>query len=230
MRDECRCAMARQHRRTARSLQRTSDEDNSTVVQRNEIDGLPIHRQLSPSHSHRDHQRTTIQHDDPAESELIKTQHKQDLIELRMKSSVVSSLTSFVAIEERDGNQLQPGVRLLDVMLEHDKDLLPDIGWEGERSKLEILKEKLVNGQRPLIGASAGTSLQLSEELESLCQEISYRAGGEEKSNLMLNFIETYRSRCKLEAKARELEQQMHRATKKKIFSSRTMNASLLQI
>ena len=165
-------------------------------------------------------------HSDPIESELIKSQAKQDLIELSIKYSVVSSLTSFVAIEERDGNDLQPGVRLLDVMLEQDNDLLPYIGWDGERTNLEIVKEKLVNGKRALNSASVAASLELSEELEALCQKISYRAGGEEKSDLMFTLIDIYRSRCKLEDKARELERQMRRG-RKEDFSSEKEDSAL---
>jgi poly [ADP-ribose] polymerase len=48
-------------------------------------------------------------HNDESENELIKKQNKQDLIELSIKYSVVSSFTSFVAIEERDGQALEPG-------------------------------------------------------------------------------------------------------------------------
>jgi poly [ADP-ribose] polymerase len=48
-------------------------------------------------------------HNDESENELIKNQNKQDLIELSTKYSVVSSFTSFVAIEERDGQALEPG-------------------------------------------------------------------------------------------------------------------------
>lgn len=48
-------------------------------------------------------------HEDESENELRKKQYKQDLIELSIKHSVVSSFTSFVAIEERDGQALQPG-------------------------------------------------------------------------------------------------------------------------
>lgn len=48
-------------------------------------------------------------HEDESENELIKKQYKQDLIELSIKHSVVSSFTSFVAIEERDGQEIQPG-------------------------------------------------------------------------------------------------------------------------
>ena len=53
-------------------------------------------------------------HNDESENELIKKQYKQDLIELSMKYSVVSSFTSFVAIEERDGQALQSGKRRIE--------------------------------------------------------------------------------------------------------------------
>ncbi|CAF5015384.1 unnamed protein product, partial [Rotaria sp. Silwood1] len=41
-------------------------------------------------------------HVDESENELMKVQYKQDLIDLSIKHSVVSTYTSFVAIEERD--------------------------------------------------------------------------------------------------------------------------------
>ena len=50
-----------------------------------------------------------LMHQDETENELMKMKYKQDLIELSMKYSVVSSFTSFVAIEERDGQALEPG-------------------------------------------------------------------------------------------------------------------------
>lgn len=50
---------------------------------------------------------------DESENEFIRIQHKRDLIDLSIKHSVVSTYTSFVAIEERDAKMdiktLQPG-------------------------------------------------------------------------------------------------------------------------
>lgn len=53
-------------------------------------------------------------HVDETECELLKKKYKQDLIDLSIKYSVVSSFTSFVAIEERDGQPLEPGLLSFD--------------------------------------------------------------------------------------------------------------------
>ncbi|CAF1124393.1 unnamed protein product [Adineta steineri] len=148
-------------------------------------------------------------HIDESENELIKKQYKQDLIKLSMKYSVVSSFTSFVAIEERDGEALEPGVRLLDVMLENDIDLLPYVGWDGDRSQTDLMKEKLLNAKRLFDSASVSSKIDLSNEYESFCQNISYRSGGDAKYDLMLTIIDTYRMTLKENEKARELENKM---------------------
>jgi poly [ADP-ribose] polymerase 2/3/4 len=49
-------------------------------------------------------------HIDQIEEELFRKQKRNDLIRLSSKYSVVSSLTSFVAIEERDGQPIEPGL------------------------------------------------------------------------------------------------------------------------
>lgn len=105
-------------------------------------------------------------------------------------------------------------------MLENDRDLLPYIGWDGDRSQRDLIKEKLVNGKRELIGAGATTKGDLSEDLEKLCQTISYRAGGEAKFELMFALIETYRSQLKSEGKARSLEQQMQQGSIEEFLSA----------
>ncbi|UJR16362.1 hypothetical protein I4U23_003265 [Adineta vaga] len=150
-----------------------------------------------------------ILHVDESENELMKKQYKQDLIDLSIKYSVVSSFTSFVAIEERDGQALEPGVRLLDVMLEHDIDLLPYIGWDGDRSQIQIIKEKLLDAKHLFDSASISNKIQLTTEYEKLCQNISYRSGGDAKYDLMLAIIETYRTMLKENNKALELEEKM---------------------
>jgi hypothetical protein len=155
---------------------------------------------------------------DESENELIKKQYKQDLIDLSIKYSVVSSFTSFVAIEERDGEALEPGVRVLDVMLEHDIDLLPYIGWDGDRSQIDLIKEKLINAKRLFDSASISNKIQLTNEYENLCKNISYRSGGDAKYDLMLTIIDTYRTILKEKEKTRELEEKM-RDGKMKNFS-----------
>jgi hypothetical protein len=146
---------------------------------------------------------------DESENELIKKQSKQDLIDLSIKYSVVSSFTSFVAIEERDGEALEPGVRVLDVMLENDIDLLPYIGWDGDRSQMDLIKEKLINAKRLFDSASISNKIELTNEYENLCKSISYRSGGDAKYDLMLTIIDTYRTILKEKEKTRELEEKM---------------------
>lgn len=177
---------------------------------------------------------------DQSENELRKKQSKQDLIELSIEHSIVSSFTSFVAIEERDGEAIQPGwkhtpiillsfsietfvlgVRLLDVMLENDVDLLPYIGWEGERSQMDLVKEKLINAKRLFESASIANKIQLTNEYEEFCQKISYRAGGEAKYQLMLTILDTYQTVSKDDEKVRALTMNMQRG---KIFFFRRMD------
>ena len=148
-------------------------------------------------------------HNDECENELIKQQYKHDLIELSMKYSVVSSFTSFVAIEERDGQGLESSVRLLDVMNEHDIDLLPYMDWDGERSKIDIIKEKLINAKCFYDSAPISNKINLLNEYEKLCQNISYRSGGDAKYALMLTIIEGYRTTFKEKDKARQLEEKI---------------------
>ena len=94
-------------------------------------------------------------------------------------------------------------------MLEKDLDLLPYIGWEGERSQIEILKEKLINAKRLFDSASITNKIDLSNEYIDLCQNISYRAGGDAKYDLMLSIIDTYRTNFQERDKARNLQEKM---------------------
>ena len=111
------------------------------------------------------------------------------------------------------------GVRLLDVMLEHDLDVLPYIGWDGDRSQIDMIKEKLINARRALLSAPVSSKIDLSIEFESLCQKISYRAGGEAKYDLMLALIDTYKSALNERGKAHELVNQL-RSGKSRILSA----------
>jgi hypothetical protein len=95
-------------------------------------------------------------------------------------------------------------------MLEHDIDLLPYISWDGERSQIDIIKEKLLNAKRLFDSASVTNKTDLSNEYEKLCQNISYRAGGDAKYDLMLTIIDANRMIFKETDKARQLEEKMH--------------------
>lgn len=94
-------------------------------------------------------------------------------------------------------------------MLEKDVDLLPYIGWEGDRSQQDLIKEKLLNAKRLFDSASITSKGQLTNEYEELCKNISYRSGGKEKSNLMLTIIDTYETVLKEQDKARMLKEKM---------------------
>ncbi|CAF3055507.1 unnamed protein product [Rotaria sp. Silwood2] len=152
-------------------------------------------------------------HVDESENELFKVQYKQDLIDLSIKHSVVSAYTSFVAIEERDTNMdiqtLQPGVRLLDVMLDRDVDLLPYVGWDGDVSNLTSIKEKLLDARISLENASIQSKKETVSDIEKLCEKISYRTGGDAKFDTMMTIIRTYRYSLNEHEKANELEEKM---------------------
>ncbi|CAF3878098.1 unnamed protein product [Rotaria magnacalcarata] len=168
-------------------------------------------------------------HDDECENELIKKQYQQDLIELSMKYSVVSSFTSFVAIEERDGQALEPGARLLDVMLENDNDLLPYISWDGEHSPIDIIKDKIINAKRVFDSASILNKIELSIEYEKLCQNISYRSGGDAKYDLMLAIVDTYRITLQEKEKARQLYDKIRENLNNEIISATIDERKILE-
>ncbi|UJR38801.1 hypothetical protein I4U23_031466 [Adineta vaga] len=150
---------------------------------------------------------------DESENELIKIQYKQDLIDLSIKYSVISAYTSFVAIEERDVKTdmktFQPGVRLLDVMLERDVDLLPYIGWDGDVSNLTLIKQNLTDARISLGCASIQGKKEIVVDIENLSQKISYRTGGDAKFDIMMTIIRTYRYSLNEYDKANELEDKM---------------------
>ncbi|CAF1056543.1 unnamed protein product, partial [Adineta ricciae] len=152
---------------------------------------------------------------DESENELIKVQYKRDLIDLSIKHSVVSAYTSFVAIEERDTKSNvenhQPGVRLLDIMLESDTDLLPYMGWDGDVSNASLMKQKLIDACTLLDSTPIQRKKEVIVDIEKLCESISYRASGDAKCEIMMNIIRTCRHSLKEYAKADEIEQKMRR-------------------
>jgi hypothetical protein len=147
---------------------------------------------------------------DESENELIKIQYKRDLIDLSIKHSVVSAYTSFVAIEERnvktDLERVRVSVRLLEVMLERDVDLLPYMGWDGDASNLTLIKQQLFDARISLECASIQSKKEIVADIEKLCQKISYRAGGDAKFGTMMTIIRTYRYSLNEYDKADELE------------------------
>ncbi|CAF0977629.1 unnamed protein product, partial [Didymodactylos carnosus] len=130
---------------------------------------------------------------DDTVNELIKSQYKQHIIDLSTKYSIVSPFTSFVAIEERhkEDKNIQQGVSLLNVMVDKDIDLLPCIGWDGENSQLESMKEKIINLKKSIESASIQSKIQSCLDLISLCKNVSYRQC-QEKFDAMQTLIETY--------------------------------------
>ncbi|CAF4775777.1 unnamed protein product [Rotaria sp. Silwood1] len=172
-------------------------------------------------------------HIDESENELMKVQYKQDLIDLSIKHSVVSAYTSFVAIEERDtktdAKTLQPGVRLLDVMLDRDVDLLPYIGWDGDISTLDTIKQKLIEARITLESASIQNKKESVVDIEKLCEKISYRAGGDAKFDMMMSIIRTYRYVLNEHEKANEIENKMQKNLKTEMISATTEERRALQ-
>ena len=94
-------------------------------------------------------------------------------------------------------------------MLEHDNDLLPYIGWDGEKSMKETIQEKMIHGQNSLINASITTKQQVAEELEELIKQVSYRFGGQTKIDLIKTLIEQYRLIGRHD-KVKEIQMKMH--------------------
>lgn len=94
-------------------------------------------------------------------------------------------------------------------MLDYDIDLLPYMGWEGDVSSLSSTKQKLIDARITLESASIQMKAQSIDDIEKLCETISYRAGGDAKFDLMMTVIRTYRYSLNDYEKADELEEQM---------------------
>ena len=78
-------------------------------------------------------------------------------------------------------------------MLDRDTDLLPYIGWDDDVSNLTLIKQKLSDARLLLESASIQRKKELIIDIEKLCENISYRAGGDAKFDLMVAIICTYR-------------------------------------
>ncbi|KAK9969167.1 hypothetical protein ABG768_027364 [Culter alburnus] len=71
-----------------------------------------------------------------AEHEGKKAELKSFIIELSKEFSILSQFTSFVAIEERDQNELDTGLTDIPKLIsEEDVDILPYMGWTEEKLK-----------------------------------------------------------------------------------------------
>ncbi|CAF5181437.1 unnamed protein product, partial [Rotaria sp. Silwood1] len=115
--------------------------------------------------------------------------------------------------EERDAKTdtyiRQPGIRLLDVMLDRDIDLLPYIGWEGDVSKIISINQKLIDARMSLECASIQSKKETITDIEKLCEKISYRTGDDTKFDMMISLIHTYRYSLNEYEKANQLETKM---------------------
>jgi len=101
------------------------------------------------------------------------------------------------------------GVRLLDVMLDRDVDLLPYIRWDGDVSHVNLIKQKLIDMRISLESASIQRKKESIIDIEKLCEKISYRAGEDAKFDIMMTMIRTYRYSLHEQDKADELEDKM---------------------
>ena len=91
-------------------------------------------------------------------------------------------------------------------MREHDADLMPYMGWDGDASNLALIKQQLVDARISLECASIQGKKETVVDTEKLCQKISYRAGGNAKFGTMMSIIHTYRYSLNEYDKADELE------------------------
>lgn len=91
-------------------------------------------------------------------------------------------------------------------MLERDVDLLSYMGWEGNASSLTLIKQQLIDARISLECASIQSKKEIVADIEKLCQQISYRTGGDAKFNMMMTIIRTYRYSLNEYDKANELE------------------------
>jgi hypothetical protein len=101
------------------------------------------------------------------------------------------------------------GVRLLDVMLDRDEDLLPYIGWDGDVSNLTSIKQKLIDARISLESSSIQTKKESINDIEKLCDQISYLSGGDQKFDMMITIINTYRYSFNQQDKADQIEYKM---------------------
>ena len=101
------------------------------------------------------------------------------------------------------------GVRLLNVMRDRDVDLLPSMGWDGDQSALDAIKQKLIDERIALESASILRKKETVADMEKLCERISYRAGGDAKFHMMISIIRAYRYSLNEGDKANEMEDKM---------------------
>lgn len=94
-------------------------------------------------------------------------------------------------------------------MLERDVDLLSYMEWDGDASNLTLTKQQLNDARVSLECASIQRKKETVADIEKLCQNISYRAGGDAKFGTMMTIIRTYRYSLNEYDSADELEDKM---------------------
>ncbi|XP_065105072.1 protein mono-ADP-ribosyltransferase PARP4-like isoform X2 [Paramisgurnus dabryanus] len=98
-----------------------------------------------------------------AEHEGKKAELKSYITELSKEFSVLSQFTSFVAIEERDQNQLDTGFTDIPKLIaEEDVDILPYMGWTEEEQTKEVDSEESLVG---MCFESCALSDKLSDDM-----------------------------------------------------------------
>ena len=105
------------------------------------------------------------------------------------------------------------GVRLLEAMRDRDVDLLPSIGWDGDVSTLDAIKQKLIDERLAFESVSILRKKESIADMEKICEKISYRAGGDAKFDMMMSIIRTYRHSLNDFDKANELEDKMRQGS-----------------
>uniref|UniRef100_A0A8C1B915 Poly [ADP-ribose] polymerase n=1 Tax=Cyprinus carpio carpio TaxID=630221 RepID=A0A8C1B915_CYPCA len=103
-----------------------------------------------------------------AEHEGKKAEMKSYIIELSKEFSILSQFTSFVAIEEREQNELDTGFTdIPKIISEEDVDILPYMGWTEEKLKAvhisnaeedEVMECCYSSTSEELLGCARGTA------------------------------------------------------------------------
>ncbi|CAF2163335.1 unnamed protein product [Rotaria magnacalcarata] len=141
----------------------------------------------------------------------------------------IHDLNSILALLKHRPTMRRDRVRLLEVMLERDVDLLPCMGWDGDVSNLTSIKQKLADARISLECASIQGKKETIVDIEKLCQKVSYRAGGDAKFAIMMAIIRTYRHSLNDYDKADELKDKMQKDIMTEMISATVEERQALQ-
>nr|XP_055072062.1 protein mono-ADP-ribosyltransferase PARP4-like isoform X3 [Misgurnus anguillicaudatus] len=130
-----------------------------------------------------------------AEHEGKKAELKSYITELSKEFSVLSQFTSFVAIEERDQNQLDTGFTDIPKLIaEEDVDILPYIGWTEDKKEIDSVRCMALDLDSAAVNGGVFDMLSEDFELdsciksyESPLQYVSKRFSSESQDELMSN-------------------------------------------